>query len=186
MKRKAVFVDRDGTVIAEGHYLSDPEQVVLINGAAEALRRLSKSGFQIVMVTNQSGVARGMFPEDAVHRVNQRVRQLLRLQGAELDAIYYCPHHPEGIVQEYAVSCTCRKPLPGMGQRAAAELGLDLGQCYMIGDKPEDVLFGRNCGMRQAFLVSTGHGRNARLPENFGAMAPDILAAAKIILKDGG
>jgi len=183
MKKRAVFLDRDGTLIEERDYLSAPDGVVLIDGAAEAVRRLSESGFWIVMVTNQSGVARGMFPEEVVHRVNQRVQELLNKENACLDAIYYCPHHPQGTVSQYARVCDCRKPAPGMGYRAAREYEIDLTRSYMIGDKQEDILFGQNCGMENAFLVSTGHGREARLEGGYGMKVENILQAALYILR---
>jgi len=182
MKKHAVFLDRDGTIITERHYLHDPRKVALIRGAAEAIRRLSREGYLIVMVTNQSGVARGLFQEDAVEKVNCQIQRLLRLEGAEIDAAYYCPHHPKGRVVRYACRCDCRKPRPGMGYRAAKELDIDLSGSYMIGDKREDILFGQNCGMKNSFLVSTGYGNDAQLPEGYGVRVENILAAAEYIL----
>lgn len=184
MKKRAVFLDRDGTLIVDRNYLSTPDGVVLIDGAAEAVRCLSESGFWIVMVTNQSGVARGMFPEDAVHIVNQRVQELLDRENAHLDAIYYCPHHPHGTIPQYARVCDCRKPSPGMGYRAAREHQIDLAQSYMVGDKRDDIVFGQNCGMRNAFLVSTGHGNETKLDGGYGMEVQDILQAAHCILQD--
>ena len=176
-------MDRDGTIIEERHFLADPAEAVLIPGAWEAIRLLSEHGFFIVMVSNQSGVARGMFSEDAVRSVNDRVLKLLEDEGTHIDATYYCPHHPHGVLPQYARVCQCRKPAPGMGRRAAAEHGIDLSQSYMIGDKPSDVAFGENCGMKQSFLVSTGYGSGETLPTAYGITASDILHAAGMILQ---
>lgn len=184
MGKRAVFLDRDGTIIEDRDYLSSTEGVILIPGAAEAIRTLSQRGYYIVMVSNQSGVARGLFSEDAVWHTNRRVLELLEQKGARIDAVYYCPHYVHGSVAQYAVECNCRKPLPGMGLRAAAEHDIDLEQSYMIGDKQADVEFARNCGMRTAFLVSTGHGAGVALEGQFGRHARDILHAADMILEE--
>ena len=182
--RKAVFLDRDGTVIEERNYLSGPEQVRLIDGAAEAVRALSEAGYLIVLVSNQSGVARGYFTEEDVQAVNRRVCSEIEKRGAGLDAVYYCPHYEKGSVAEYAVACGCRKPKAGMGIRAAAEHDIDLSESYMIGDKPSDIEFGRNCGMRNAFLVSTGHGAGQETGgDGYGIMTKDIGEAAQYILE---
>ena len=181
--KKAVFLDRDGTIIEEKHYLRDPEQVVLIPGAATAISLLAEKGYYIVMVSNQSGVARGYFDEEDVIRVNQRVQELLREHGAAIDAMYYCPHHPDGNIAKYKVDCSCRKPKSGMGIRASQEHDLDLSKSYMIGDKIADVEFARNCGMKNGFLVKTGHGKEQVLLKQYGKQATDILHAAKMILE---
>lgn len=183
MSRRGVFLDRDGTIIRDRHYLADPGEVVLIPGAAEAIRRLAAGGYLVVMVSNQSGVARGMFPEAAVVQVNRRVQELLEREGAFLDGVYYCPHHPDGTVAEYRRCCGCRKPAPGMGLRAAREHGILLSESYMIGDKAEDVQFGKSCGMKDAFLVATGHGGEYTLSGGYGTAAEDILRAAEMILE---
>lgn len=184
MKKKAVFLDRDGTIIEERNYLSDPDGVVLIPSAAGAIRKLSENGYLIIMVSNQAGVAKGKFPEEAVHQVNQRVQQLLQQEGASIDAMYYCPHHPDGIVEPYHKVCNCRKPAPGMGLLAAKEHDIDLSMSYMIGDKALDVLFGRNCGMKNAFLVSTGYGKEEVLPADYGMFVADIGQAAEQIIQE--
>ena len=185
MGKKAVFLDRDGALIVDMDYLSDPDGVQLIDGAAEAVRRLSAAGYLIVMVSNQSGVARGMFTEREVRAVNRRVYSLLEQAGAHLDGDYYCPHYPKGTVPRYSIQCNCRKPAPGMGLRAAAELDIDLGRSCMIGDKSADVEFGKNCGMKNAVLVRTGHGMDQELDGGYGMIAADIRQAAELILQAG-
>lgn len=158
MKRKAVFLDRDGTLIEEKNYLGDPADVVLIDGAAEALRQLSNEGFLLLMVTNQSGVARGYFTMLDVEKVNRRVQELLAKQYVNLDGIYVCPHYDMGKVPEYAIPCICRKPQPGMVLGAQRDWDLDLSTCYMIGDKLSDIQLGHNFGAKESFLVQTGYG----------------------------
>lgn len=149
-QRSAVFLDRDGTVIVERHYLSDPDSVDLLPGAVEGLRRIRDLGLPMVLVTNQSGVGRGYFGRDAVERVHGRLLDLLATQGVGLSAIYSCPHKPEE-------GCGCRKPLPGLIERAAAELDLDLAACFVIGDKPCDIDLGLLVNAT-TFLVRTGYG----------------------------
>lgn len=186
MKRKAVFFDRDGTIIEDMDYLSDPNGVRLIKGAAYAIRILSEAGYFIVMVSNQSGVARGMFTIYEVQLVNERVEVELEKAGSRLDAVYFCPHYDKGSVPAYSFSCACRKPRPGMGLRAAQEHELLLSESYMIGDKYSDVEFARNCGMKNGILVRTGHGmEQTLLLSDYGMEAADIYAAAKMIIKQG-
>ncbi|MBI5190013.1 MAG: D-glycero-beta-D-manno-heptose 1,7-bisphosphate 7-phosphatase [Nitrospirae bacterium] len=155
MADRAVFLDRDGTINEEVGYLSDPEQVALLPGAADALARLKQAGFALVVVTNQSGIARGYFGEDELRGVNETLGRLLAESGAAIDAFYHCPHHPaHGEVR----GCDCRKPKPGMAIRAARELGLDLARSYFVGDKQTDVELGMNAGGKP-ILVLTGYGR---------------------------
>ncbi len=155
--RAAVFLDRDGVIIAERQYLADPQGVELLPGAAEAIAALNRAGWVVVVVTNQSGVARGLFSLEAVGQQHARLCELLEGYGARLDGIYVCPHHPEGEVAAYRQVCGCRKPAPGLLQQAAAELELDLSASWMIGDKPSDLQAGAAAGCRTA-LVRTGHG----------------------------
>ena len=149
--RPFVFLDRDGTLIVEKNYLADPEGVELIEGAADALRRLRESGFGISVVTNQSGVGRGFFAMDRVDAVHERIRKLLGDQGASIDSFHACPHVPDE-------GCACRKPGTAMIDAAAAEHSIDLGASFMIGDKECDIVCGKNAGMT-SILVQTGYGR---------------------------
>jgi histidinol-phosphate phosphatase family protein len=177
-----VFLDRDGTVIAERHYLSDPAGVELLPGAAEGLRRMRALGLPLVLVTNQSGVGRGYFGRDAVERVHGRLIELLAAEGVALSAIYSCPHAPDE-------ACGCRKPLPGLLEQAARELGLDLPTCFVIGDKPCDIDLGLIVNAT-TFLVRTGYG--AKYAEEGGCrphfVVSDLAEAAARIgesLRDG-
>ena len=147
---KAVFLDRDGTLIREKKYLRDPEGVELLPGVPEGLALLRRHGYSLVVTTNQSGVGRGLYSLDDMHAVNARLQALLAGEGIGLDAVYYCPHAPDE-------QCRCRKPAPGMLERAACELGISFESSFVIGDKEADVLLGRNAGM-QSILVRSGYG----------------------------
>ena len=133
--RPAAFVDRDGTIIVDVDYPRDPEQVRLLPGAAAAIRRLNEHGVAAVVVTNQSGIARGLLTEDDYRRVRERLAALLAAEGARLDATYHCPHH-----EAFGSPCDCRKPRPGMYERAARELALDPARSLFVGDRLRDVL----------------------------------------------
>ena len=161
--RPAVFLDRDGVIIEDVHYLENTEQVRLTPGAGRAVARLNAAGLPVVVVTNQSGVARGYFPAERVGAVHRRLDQLLAEQGARVDRYYFCPHHPDGTVAAFRVACDCRKPRPGMVHQAARDLGIDLNSSYLIGDKVSDLEAGAAAGCR-TLLVRTGHGRSLRGP----------------------
>ena len=149
--RPALLLDRDGTLIEERDYLSDPAGVALLPGVAAAIGLANRAGWVVVVVSNQSGIGRGYFGESEVAAVNQRIERLLAAEGAHLDRLYHCPHAPEA-------RCSCRKPAPGMALQAAAELGLDLGRSFVIGDKPADLALARAVGATP-LLVRTGYGR---------------------------
>ena len=149
-RRQFVVLDRDGTIIVERHYLSDPAQVVLLPGAASGLRRLRKMGLGLVVITNQSGIGRGYFDEERLDSIHQRMIELLEAEGAYLDGIYFCPHLPED-------NCSCRKPRSGLLYSAAEEKGFDPRYCFVIGDNVCDIELGKRVGA-MTFLVRTGHG----------------------------
>jgi D-glycero-D-manno-heptose 1,7-bisphosphate phosphatase len=138
-KRPAAFLDRDGVLNVDHGYVYRPDQLEWIAGAAEAVRLLNEAGYLVLVVTNQSGIARGYFDEAAMHRLHAHMEESLQTQGAHIDAFYYCPHHPEGSVKELAVRCQCRKPEPGMLEQAAREWPIDLGGSFLIGDKDADI-----------------------------------------------
>lgn len=155
--RPAIFLDRDGVVIEDAHHLASPDQVRLIPGSADAIAALNRAGWPVVVVTNQSGVARGLFTRDAVHAVHAHLSEQLAGYGARIEAYYYCPHYPTAEVEAYRVECACRKPKPGMLLRAAADLGLDLDRSWMVGDRASDLEAGAAAGTR-TILVRTGYG----------------------------
>jgi D-glycero-D-manno-heptose 1,7-bisphosphate phosphatase len=150
----AVFLDRDGTINEEAQYLDEPARLRLLPGAAEAIRVLNHAGVPVILVTNQAGVGRGYFPESAVNAIHRELARRLAAQGAHLDAIYYCPHHPDE-------GCDCRKPKPGMLLQAAKEYSLDLTRSFVVGDKVSDLEAGWRVGCRMV-LVLTGYGVEAR------------------------
>lgn len=156
--RQAVFLDRDGTVSREVGYMTDPERLELLPRSAEAIAALNRSGLMAILATNQSGVARGLFPRRSVDSAHARLRRLLARRGAWLDAIYFCPHHPLEGRAPWRLRCLCRKPRPGMLRRAAQEHGLDLPRCYVVGDTRKDVHLAHAVGATP-ILVLTGYGR---------------------------
>ena len=157
-RRRAIFMDRDGTVCEEVGYVNHVDRIRLLPRSAEAVRLANQAGFQTVIVTNQAGVARGYFDEDLVHEVHDAVRRQLAEAGARIDGIYYCPHHPEVGAPPYRRECDCRKPGPGMLLRAREEMGIDLGASYMVGDTVKDLGAGRAVDATTV-LVLTGYGR---------------------------
>lgn len=188
MSRRAIFLDRDGTVNVEVDFLSDPDDVRLEEGAGKALRLLGEAGFALIVVTNQSGVARGYHGEDDVRAVNHRIEELLKEEGVAIEGFYHCPHHPEGTVERFARVCDCRKPAPGLLLKAAGDLGVDMKASYIIGDSARDLEAGRRAGVGTV-LVRTGYGARAEagvLEEQLADfIADDILAAAEWIVSRG-
>ena len=148
MADKAVFLDRDNTLIEDPGYLSDPDAVTLLPGVELALKGLAQAGFKLVVVTNQSGIARGLLTVEALQAIHEALRNQLAADGAHLDGVYYCPYHPEGTVDAYTRESDQRKPQPGMLRRAAEEMDLDLEESWMVGDSPHDVEAGQRAGCR--------------------------------------
>lgn len=183
---KAVFLDRDGTLIEYLPYLNSPNDVRIIKGVDQALRILRRNNYRLIVITNQAGVAHGLFREEAIHKVHRRMIQLLTERGCELDAIYYCPHHPYGRSSNYRRRCKCRKPEVGLLQKAACSYNLDLNNCYMIGDTLIDVLTGLHSG-GTGCLVMTGIGeRNFKEFPGIPWAFPTLLSAARWIIKRRG
>ncbi len=184
-KVEAIFLDRDGTINEEVGYLSSLAQLMLYPQAARAIKMINVSGMKSIVVTNQSGVARGYFTAALVADVHMKIQSLLASHQAHLDAFYYCPHHPEG-QGIYRQECNCRKPEPGMLLTAAQDMGIDLGRSYLIGDTRKDMQAGLKAGAK-AVLVRTGYGREAEAEcSDIGLnyVADDILAAVIWIMQD--
>jgi D-glycero-D-manno-heptose 1,7-bisphosphate phosphatase len=177
--RPAVFLDRDGTIIVERHYLAEPAGVELLPGAAEGLRALADAGFALVVVTNQSGIARGLFTQADLRAVQERLDALLARHGVTLEATYYCPHHPDR-----DGPCECRKPGTALFRQAARELGLDLRRSIFIGDRLRDVQPAFELGGR-AVLVRTGYGSDRDEPPAGVHIADNLAAAAHRVLREG-
>lgn len=187
--KKAVFLDRDGTVSREVGYVNHERRLRLLPGAAAAIRRLNDAGLPAVLVTNQAGVARGYFEEPLVHVVHRRLERLLDEEaGARLDGIYFCPHHPDVGEPPWRRDCDCRKPRPGMLLRAADELGLDLGASYLVSDHIKDVSMAMAAGLT-GIMVRTGYGAGLleyhahkwdRRPDH---VTEDLAAAVDLVLE---
>jgi D-glycero-D-manno-heptose 1,7-bisphosphate phosphatase len=157
-KNRAVFLDRDGTINEEVGYLSQPENIRILPDAPDAIKLLKEAGYKVLVITNQSGVARGYYTEDDVQLINKKINEHLMQSGASIDGFFYCPHHPDGIIAEYSYACKCRKPEGGMVLEAADKFNLDLTKSFIIGDKLSDLQMAESLGAR-AVLVLTGYGK---------------------------
>lgn len=182
MSRKAAFIDRDGVLNEERAFVHRAEDFALIPGAVEALRALRAAGYFLVVVTNQSGIARGLFSEADYLALTEHMRDQLEAEGISLDAVEYCPHLPDAPVDRYRVECDCRKPKPGMLKRAIEALDIDPAASFLVGDRLSDVQAGRAARIGQCFLVRTGYP----LPEEAVALADgvydNLLACVRCVL----
>lgn len=183
--RWAAFLDRDGTLIEETGHLWRPEDVRIVPGAPEAVKRLNDAGALVVIVTNQPAVARGLLDEEALKELHKGLEAVFGDRGARFDAIYYCPHHPEKRPEgdpRFRIDCECRKPKPGMLKAAAERLGIDLAASYLVGDTTRDMLTAKNAGCR-GVLVRTGYGgKDGLFNARPDAVCADVGAAADWIL----
>lgn len=180
---KVVFLDKDGTLIENVPYNVDPQRIKLAPGAVSGLQLLHRAGYKLFIITNQSGVARGYFPETALTSLEHHLRSLLESFGVPLNGFYYCPHHPDGVIPAYTMDCNCRKPQPGLFHQAAADYGVDLTQSWFIGDILHDVEAGRSAGCR-TILIDNGNETEwqlsvQRLPHH---IVTDLHQAAQVIL----
>ncbi len=182
---RAVFLDRDGTIIEEVGYLDRPERIEFFPWTIDAIRVLNRAGLAVVLVSNQSGVARGFFTEAVVDQVHQRMADMLAAGGAHIDAYYYCPHHPDGRVPALSMVCSCRKPARGLVDRAVTEFGVDPARSFVVGDRWLDVGLARTVGAR-GVLVRTGYGDSEeRKPQTdlaADAIVDNLIAASSWIL----
>jgi D,D-heptose 1,7-bisphosphate phosphatase len=183
---KAIFLDKDGTLVDDQPYNAQPQRITLCSGAGAALRLLSRLDYRLFVVTNQAGIAFGRYGEAAMDAVHGRLRDLLAREQLTLDGVYYCPHHPDGSVAAYACDCHCRKPMPGLLLMAASEHGIDLRSSWMIGDILHDVEAGNRAGCRTV-LIDNGNETEWRLgPRRIPTrMARDLYAAAVLIASHG-
>ena len=185
--KKAVFLDKDGTLVENVPYNVDPQKIRLAEGVAEGLRKLKEAGYELIVVSNQSGVALGYFEEEALEPVETRLRQIFADAGSSLDGFYYCPHHPEAVVNRYRENCFCRKPRPGLIFKAAREHAIDLSRSWMVGDILNDIEAGRRAECA-TILIDNGnetiwHLTPYRQP-NY--KASDFSEAARFILSANG
>lgn len=182
-KHRAVFLDRDGTLNKEINYLYRIEDFVWIPGAPEALHRLNEAGFRVVVVTNQAGVARGYFTEKDVRRLHAFMQASLREEaGAYIDGFYYCPYHPDGVIDRYRQPSADRKPGTGMYERALQEWSVDRAQSFVVGDRNTDLEPGRRLSLT-TFLVETGYGAQEKATTQADYVVEDISAAVTRILQ---
>jgi len=184
---RAVFLDRDGTIIEEVGYLDRPERVEFFPWTIDAIRVLNRAGLAVVLVSNQSGIARGFFTDAVVEDVHRRMGEMLAGGGARIDAYYYCPHHPDGSVAAFAKACDCRKPARGLVDRAMAEFGVDPAQSFVVGDRWLDIGLARTVGAR-GVLVRTGYGEREEGQPPGGikadAIVDNLIAASSWILNN--
>jgi len=180
---KAVFLDRDGTIVEDIGYLNSPEQIKFIPGSIEAIKMLNEAGYKVIVITNQAGVARGLVTEDMLQTIDKVMHKNILNGGGHLDALYYCPHHPEHGVYPYRQVCECRKPHTGLIKRAMRDQNLDLSKSFMIGDKASDVEAGKRAGTKTV-LVLSGRGKESKkdLKEKPDHIANDLLDAVKWVL----
>jgi len=189
MANKAVFIDRDNTLIDDPGYISDPQAVRLLPGVDLALRSLTQSGYKIVVVTNQSGVARGLLTKKALENIHEELQRQLAGKKIHLDGIYYCPYHPDGTVKKYAKESDLRKPAPGMLLQAAGELDIDLEASWMVGDSSRDIQAGRNAGCRTVRVAparrsdAAGDAEDDAEKVEADFSARNLVEAARVILR---
>ena len=174
MANKAVFIDRDGTIAKDVSYCSAPEDFELLSGAARGIKLLNENGFKVIIVTNQSGVARGYFTEETLAKIHEKMKRELAKEGARVDAIYYCPHHPDD-------GCDCRKPKPKMVLQAASDLNIDLSQSYAVGDLDMDIEMGRAAGCKTILIGNPVVAKNKKARPDI--TASNILEAVQAILQ---
>jgi len=179
---RAIFIDKDGTLVEDIPYNVNPSLLELTWQAGHGLQLLQQMGYALIVVTNQSGVAKGLFTEAALDLLHHRLAEMLAQYGVSLDGFYYCPHSPEGVINRYAISCTCRKPMPGMLLRAASEHDIDLQQSWMIGDILNDVEAGCRAGCRTV-LIDNGNETEWKMSplRTPHLKAPNLYTAAVMI-----
>ena len=188
MKRQAVFLDRDGTINEQRGYINHLSRFVILPGVQEAIRLLNENNLLAIIVSNQSGVARGYFPLGLVEKVHEHLRSSLSKSGAKVDGIFFCPHYPRGLIPEYCFECDCRKPKTGLIDKAREAFDIDLDRSYVVGDRHTDLQFAQNAGLK-GILVKTGYGLGEIeyiLPQNPLKpvyIADDLLDAVQWILE---
>ncbi len=182
--RRTIFLDRDGVINRDKAYVHRWEDFEFVPNAVSAMKLLVDAGYQIVVITNQSGIARGMFSEDQYLALTARIREYLLAEGVPLLDVLYCPHHPKGTVPEYAVDCACRKPAPGLLLEAAKRHGIDLSVSVLVGDKPSDIFAARNAGVRSAYLVQSDNEENVADLKEADAVFDDLYSCVRWLLNE--
>jgi len=183
---KAIFLDRDGVIIEDAGYVGEIERVKFIPGTGKAIRLLNDNDFKVIIITNQAGVARGYFSEEAVEEINTYVQGMLAKEGALIDKIYYCPHHKEGVIEEYRKDCYFRKPSPGMIEEAVRDFHIDLRRSFLIGDKSNDIEAGRRAGCKTILLnVKNTEDNTGGTEVVSDHTAPDLYEAVRWLVRHG-
>lgn len=188
MKRPAIFIDRDGTINEQMGYINHLSRFHILPGVAEAIKKLNDSDYLAIVITNQSGIARGYFPLSLVENLHSYMVETLEKEGAKIDDIFYCPHYPDSKMKEYAIACDCRKPKTGMIRQAQEKFDIDLENSYMIGDHYTDLEFAHNAGIK-SIMVKTGYGLGEveyilpGFPYKPVYIADDLLDAVKWIIE---
>jgi D,D-heptose 1,7-bisphosphate phosphatase len=187
--QKCIFMDRDGTINVEYGFLKDPERLELLPGTAEAIRKINASPYLAVVITNQPVIARGECSFETLDKIHQRLERILGQEGAYLDGLLYCPHHPdagfEGEIPDLKFACGCRKPAPGMILEAFDRWHITPEGSWMIGDRTQDILCGLNAGLRTALVETGAAGKDGKYEAVPSFTAPDLLHAVEKILEDG-
>lgn len=190
MKRPAIFIDRDGTINEEMGYINHLKRFVLLPGVGKAVELLNRHGYWVIVISNQSGVARGYFPVELVHSVHSYMKTLLKKEDAIVDGIFFCPHYPNGVIPEYSISCNCRKPATGLIHNACKKFDVDVTKSYVIGDRLTDIEMAKRFGL-EGILVTTGYGLGEekfvlpKSPFEPTYIAKDLLHAVQWIVKKG-
>jgi len=182
VSRKAAFIDRDGVLNEERAFVHRPEDFALLPGAVAALRLLKEAGYLLVVITNQSGIARGLYSEADYLALTEHMRAHLAAEGVPLDAVEHCPHLPDAPVERYRLDCDCRKPKPGMLRRAAQTLDIEPGASFLVGDRLTDIEAGRAAGIGRCFLVRTGYQLPDEAVARADAVYDDLLACARSVV----
>jgi D-glycero-D-manno-heptose 1,7-bisphosphate phosphatase len=189
VRRPAVFIDRDGTINEQMGYINHISRFVLLQGTAEAVKILNRHDFLAIVVSNQSGVARGYFPIDLVEKIHSYMRELLQKKGAVIDGIYFCPHYEKGVVPEYSIACACRKPGAGLIDMAREDFDIDMANSYVVGDRCSDIDMALRYNLK-GVLVATGYGLGEidyvlpNSPNRPDYIAKDLLRAVEWIIQD--
>ena len=184
-----VFIDRDGTINIDGGYINDPDNFIMYPYASQAVRMLNVNGFLAVVITNQSGLARGFFTEEVMNNIHEKMNNIFKMQGAYIDGLYFCPHDPNAKIEKYKAVCKCRKPETGLIENAIKDLPIDTNRMYFIGDKHSDIMAGHKSGCK-TIMVKTGYGKGDLLHKSSKwEVKPDkvcdnLLKAVKIILEN--
>lgn len=180
---RAIFLDRDGVIVEDSNYVHRTDQLKLIPGSAEAIKLLNENNFLIIVVTNQAGIAKGYFTEEDTILFNRLMEEKLKRRGAHIDAIYYCPHHPDAKIEKYKINCNCRKPKPGMLKEAEKDFNIDLRRSFIIGDKLSDIDAGK-CVECKTIMVLTGYGKDEPKNDTIYHIAQNLYCAVEYLLAE--